>query len=77
MLNIQAIFRETIKAIKENKELLGDIEIQQLQKELTIEVEGILRNICDNLADIYPQAPIVGGTPKMKEVLIDVNRTDD
>lgn len=30
-----------------------------------------------NLADSYPQATASGGTPRMKEVINDVNRTDD
>ena len=30
-----------------------------------------------NLADSYPQAPISGGTPKMRKVIVEVNRVDD
>ena len=30
-----------------------------------------------NLADYYPQAPITGGTLRMKEVINEVNRVDD
>lgn len=31
----------------------------------------------DNLSDYYPQAPATGGTAKMKEVILNINRTDD
>ena len=31
----------------------------------------------DNLADNYPQAPVAGGTPRMREVINDINRTED
>ena len=37
----------------------------------------MLRNILINQADNYPQAPISGGTPRMREVITDVNRVDD
>jgi hypothetical protein len=30
-----------------------------------------------NLADSYPQAPPAGGTPRMREILTEVNRVDD
>ena len=30
-----------------------------------------------NLADYYPQAPVTGGTLRMKEVINEVNRVDD
>ena len=39
--------------------------------------EQILRSILINQADNYPQAPISGGTPRMQEVISDIDRTDD
>ena len=42
-----------------------------------IEVDDMLTDILINLADSYPQAPISGGTPKMKDVITEINRVDD
>ena len=47
------------------------IKLQENQKELLkedliLEVNNIVENILINLADSYPQAPISGGTPRMK-----------
>jgi hypothetical protein len=36
-----------------------------------------MKDILVNLADYYPQAPITGGTLRMKEVINEVNRVDD
>lgn len=33
-----------------------------------------MKNILINLADHYPQAPVVGGTPKMNEAITEINR---
>ena len=51
--------------------------VQQLKDNLLILTEQILRNILINQADNYPQAPVSGGTPRMREVINDINRTDD
>jgi hypothetical protein len=42
-----------------------------------IQVDNILQNILINLADMYPQAPPSGGTPRLREVITQVNRVDD
>ena len=34
-------------------------------------------NILRNLADSYPQAPIEGGTPRMKEAINPTNKVED
>jgi len=39
-----------------------------------IEIDRILTNILIELADYYPQATVVGGTPKMRESINEVNR---
>ena len=36
-----------------------------------------MRSILSNLADSYPQAPASGGTPRMRDVITDINRMDD
>ena len=40
-------------------------------------MDNILNNILINLADMYPQAPATGGSPRMKEAINEVNRVDD
>ena len=45
--------------------------------DLIVYLQRIMKNILVNLADYYPQAPITGGTLKMKEVINEVNRVDD
>ena len=37
----------------------------------------MLNNILVNLADNFPQAPISGANPRLREVIHDVNRLDD
>lgn len=36
-----------------------------------------MNDILVNLADNYPQAQASGGTPRMREVITEVNRVDD
>jgi len=36
-----------------------------------------MKNILVNLADYYPQAPITGGTLRMKEVIHEVSKMND
>jgi len=51
--------------------------MSELKADLALEVDNILNNILLNLADCYPQAPISGGTPRMREAINPVNRGDD
>jgi len=44
---------------------------------LIIHLERNIKGILVNLAEYYPQAPITGGTLRMKEVINEVNRVDD
>ena len=48
-----------------------------MKDNLILQTENILHNILINLADSYPQAPISGGTPRMREMIAEVNRADD
>lgn len=41
------------------------------------EEDHMLNNILINIADSYPQAQATGGTLRMKDAIIDVNRVDD
>ena len=42
-----------------------------------MEVDNMVNNILLNTADNYPQAPASGGTPRMRDVITDVNRVDN
>ena len=48
-----------------------------MREDLIVEVDNIVHNILINLADSYPQAPASGGTPRMREVITEVNRVDN
>ena len=77
MLNLHSIYRQTILAIEENKLLKKYVKIEEFRDNLIIKIENILNNILINLADSYPQAPISGGTPRMREIITQFNRQDD
>jgi hypothetical protein len=53
------------------------VDLEATAGQLVIQVDAILQNILVNLADMYPQAPPSGGTPRMREVITEVNRVDD
>jgi hypothetical protein len=42
-----------------------------------VDVEIIIHNILINLADSFPQAAASGGTPRMRDAIIDISRVDD
>ena len=77
MLNVHSIFRKTMQAIESNLTLQRLTNFPELKEALTIEVDNILENVLINLADNYPQAPASGGTPRMREVISEVNRIND
>ena len=77
MLNLHSIFRATTSAIEKNPLLQRFAKIEELRENLIIQLENQLNNILINLADCYPQAPAAGGTPRMREVITEVNRQDD
>ena len=52
-------------------------KIEELRENLITQLENQLNNILINLADCYPQAPASGSTPRMREVITEVNRQDD
>ena len=51
--------------------------VKLLKDNLLILSEQVLRNILINQADNYPQAPVSGGTPRMRDAINDIDRTDD
>lgn len=80
MLNVYSIHKKTINAILESKLLKEGNHIPDIDKlrvDLIIEVDNMVHNIMINLADSYPQAPASGGTPRMREVITEINRIDD
>ena len=48
-----------------------------MKLDLVMEVNNMVNNILLNTADNYPQAPASGGTPRMRDVITDVNRVDN
>lgn len=40
-------------------------------------MEEIIKNIFNNQAAYYPQAPVSGGTLRMSDVINEINRVDD
>ena len=42
-----------------------------------MEVDNMVNNILLNTANNYPQAPSSGGTPKMRKVITNVDRSDN
>ena len=69
MLNIYSVHRHAVKAILESttlKERQNIPDAERLRHDLIIEVDNMVQNIMLNLADGYPQAPVSGGTPRMR-----------
>ena len=56
---------------------LSELNKERIKEDLILEIDNIIQNILKNLADSYPQAPISGGTPKMRKIIVEVNRVDD
>jgi len=77
MLNVHSIYKQIISALQDNHSFGKSIDMEEVRSHLIIEIDNILNNILVNLADSYPQAPISGGTPRMREVINDVNRSED
>ena len=48
-----------------------------MKEDLIMEVDNMVNNILINTANNYPQAPSSGGTPKMRKVITDVDRSDN
>ena len=70
MLNMQSIFYKTVEAVsalgplRNSAEVLTEVKIDLVEK-----MERMMKNILINQQDNYPQAPITGGTLKMKNVI--------
>ena len=51
--------------------------IEEVKSDLIIQTDNMMNNILINQADSFPQAPVSGGTPRMREAITEVNRADD
>ena len=86
MLNLHSIFSAVMTRIKQSRlvqqairdrgeaaeEVLGTIKYR-----LSVKTENIYNNVLVNLADLYPQAEPTGGTPRMRDVISEINRVED
>jgi hypothetical protein len=80
MLNLHSVFSEVAATIKNNRLLrtkISEEQLQEIKQVLVIEVENMISNVLINLADLYPQAQASGSTPRMREVIAELNRLDD
>ena len=80
MLNINSIHRKTIQAILSNEYLKEGKNIkdkEKMKENLIMEVDNIVNNILINTADNYPQAPPSGVTPRMRDIITEVDRVDN
>lgn len=52
-------------------------EANEIMADLTLSIDKFLSNLFEELASHYPQAPPVGATARMKEVIVGINRSQD
>ena len=57
--------------------ILKNEEIEDFVNRLTLGIDETLMEVLKNLASYYPQAPAAGNTAKMREVIVNVNRSED
>ena len=70
MLNMQSIFYKTVEAVSALGPLRNSAEVlKKVKIDLVEKMERLMKNILINQQDNYPQAPITGGTLKMKNVI--------
>lgn len=77
MLNIHSIFRHTVLALTENSLLMGKFDLGELKKNLIIKIDNIIHNIFINLLDNYPLVPGTGISPRMRDVIAEIDRIED
>ncbi len=80
MLNLHSVFSEVATTIQNNELLktkIIDEQLQEIKYLLVREVEKMISNVLINLADLYPQARASGSTPRMREVIAELNRLGD
>lgn len=77
MINIQSLYLQIFKAIDRQSKIREKINIEGLKISLIKKIEEITNNILINLSDYYPQAPITGGTPRMNNIIEQVNKVEN
>ena len=50
---------------------------EKLTQQLVYKADNMLSDILANLADNYPQAPPSGGTPRMRDAILELNRVEE
>lgn len=77
MLNVHAIVSQTIKAVTSHSLLKDKVNFHEIRSDLAIHADNIVSNVLVNLADNYPQASVAGVSPRIREVITELNRTGD
>ena len=81
MVNLHSIFRKTVQSVidtvQRQEKLQDKINVKEFRQIFMVEVDSMINNILINLADNYPQAPVTGGTPRMREAITEINRVED
>ena len=68
--------REILTTLKRKLEEIS-FKKQKFVQHLTFDIDNLMSDILVNLADNFPQAPPSGGTPRMRDAIIDLNRLED
>ena len=56
---------------------MGNGPAEDLSKALTRDIDNYLKELLNDLASHYPQASAGGETARMREVILNVNRSED
>jgi hypothetical protein len=72
--NIQILLKECRAKFADK---LGSGPAEDLSKALTRDIDNYLKELLNDLASHYPQASAGGETARMREVILNVNRSED
>lgn len=72
-MNVYSLFKEIIETLT-SEDIASKKEIKKLRFSLIELVDNTLNQILSNLAPYYPQAPPTGGTPRMREAILSIDR---
>jgi polyhydroxyalkanoate synthesis regulator phasin len=74
LANVQSVLTEIKRKFNESQ-VTDNSQSEELLLELASSIDEELKEILSQLSSYYPQAPPVGASVRMKEVIADVNRT--
>ena len=80
MLNVFSIYNHTINSVVSHqvlKEKTSPEDIAKIKDDLIFYVEDVIHNILINMSDSYPEAPVSGGTIRMRQAVHEINRVED